>query len=138
MDARQRRNLLRALRFVAYAPVVITSATAGWGIAPLLEAVDRVAAAHRGRIGTGPLNRVIGDAVAAHEPPADPAGRRLRVYYITQPQTRPPTFVLFVNDPKRMPDAYRRYLEGAIRSAFDLTGVPVRLVLRRRGESGGA
>lgn len=136
MDARQKRNLLRALRFVAYAPIVVTSAAAGWGIAPLLDAVDRVAAAHRGRIGTGPLNRVIGEAVAAHEPPADPAGRRVRVYYATQPETRPPTFVLFVNEPRRMPDDYRRYLEGAIRARFDLPGVPVRLVLRRRTASG--
>jgi GTP-binding protein len=99
------------------------------------DAVNRVAAAHQGRIGTGPLNRVIGHAVAKHELPTDPNGRRLRIYYATQPETRPPTFVLFVNEPKRMPTDYRRYLENAIRAKFDLPGVPVRLVLRRRSES---
>ena len=135
VDARRKRSILHALRFISYAPVLATSATAGWGIASLLEAVDRVAAAHQGRIGTGPLNRVIGDAVAKHEPPTDPSGRRLRIYYATQPETRPPTFVLFVNEPKRMPTDYRRYLENAIRGKFDLPGVPVRLVLRRRSES---
>ncbi len=134
IDARRRRVVLHALRFIAYAPVLATSATAGWGIDTLLEAVDQVAAAHQGRISTGPLNRAIGDAVAAHEPPADPAGRRLRIYYATQPETRPPTVVLFVNEPKRMPDSYRRYLDRAIRSKFNLTGVPLKLILRRRGE----
>ncbi|MGH7185959.1 MAG: ribosome biogenesis GTPase Der, partial [Pseudomonadota bacterium] len=135
MDARRKRNILHALRFISYAPVVATSATEGWGITSLMEAVDRVAEAHQSRIGTGQLNRVIGDAVAKHEPPADPNGRRLRIYYATQPQTRPPTFVLFVNEPQRMPADYRRYLENAIRGTFDLPGVPLRLVLRRRGES---
>ncbi len=138
IDARRRRAVLHALRFIAYAPVVATSATAGWGIAPLLEAVDQVAAAHRGRIPTGPLNRAIGDAVAAHEPPADPVGRRLRIYYATQPQTQPPTVVLFVNEPKRMPEAYRRYLERALRAQFNLAGVPLRFVLRQRSEQASA
>jgi len=135
IDLRRKRSIVHALRFISYAPVLATSATAGWGIASLLDSVNRVAAAHRGRIGTGPLNRVIGDAVAKHEPPTDPNGRRLRIYYATQPETRPPTFVLFVNEPKRMPTDYRRYLENAIRGKFDLPGVPVRVVLRRRSES---
>ncbi len=98
----------------------------------LFETIDRVAAAHRGHIGTGVLNRLIGDAVAAHEPPADAGGRRLRLFYATQPETKPPTVVLFVNEPSRMSDSYRRYLEHAIRSGFDLPGVPLRIVLRRR------
>jgi GTP-binding protein len=134
IDARRRRNILHGLRFISFAPIVATSATEGWGIADLLEAVDRVAQAHQGRIGTGPLNRVIGDAVAKHEPPTDAVGRRLRIYYATQPQTRPPVIVLFVNEPQRMPADYRRYLENAVRGKFDLYGVPLRLVLRRRGE----
>jgi GTP-binding protein len=85
-------------------------------------------------MGTGILNRVIGDAVAAQQPPADASGRRLRLFYATQPETRPPTVVLFVNEPSRMPEAYRRYLERAIRAEFELTGVPLRMVLRRRRE----
>ena len=131
-DPKRKRAVLHALRFIDYAPVLVTSATAGWGIGELFETIDRVSAAHRSRIATGPLNRVIGEAVAAHEPPADKAGKRLRIFYATQPDTRPPTVVLFVNEPARMSDSYRRYIEGAIRSEFDLTGVPLRLVLRRR------
>lgn len=131
-DRRREAAARHALRFVDYAPILAVSATKGWGIDALFETVDRVAVAHRGHIGTGVLNRLIGDAVAAHEPPADAGGRRLRLFYATQPETKPPTVVLFVNEPSRMSDAYRRYLEHAIRAGFDLIGVPLRLVLRRR------
>lgn len=133
-DRKHEQAVRGALRFIAYAPIVLTSATAGWGITELFDAITRVAATHRGRISTGPLNRVIGDAVAAHQPPADKAGRRLRIFYATQPESRPPAIVLFVNNPARLTDDYRRYLERALRSAFDLTGVPLRFVLRRRRE----
>ncbi len=137
-DRRREQAVRGTLRFVSYAPIVATSATVGSGIGELFDAIDRVAAAHRSRIGTGPLNRTIGDAVVAHPPPADAAGRRLRIFYATQPERRPPTIVLFVNEPGRMPEAYHRYLEGVIRSAFNLPGVPLRLVLRgRRGEEDG-
>ncbi len=129
----------RALRFIGYAPMLPVSATRGWGIAELFEVAARVAEAHRGRIATGTLNRVLGDAMASREPPADSSGRRFKVFYATQPATRPPTVLLFVNDPARMTQAYQRYLERAIRTAFDLTGTPLRLVLRRRrGEEGSA
>jgi GTP-binding protein len=123
-----------ALRFLDYAPLLVVSATKTWGIDRLFRAIDEVAAAHRLHMGTGVLNRVIGDAVAAQPPPADAAGRRLRLFYATQPETGPPTVVLFVNEPSRMPEAYRRYLEHAIRAEFSLAGVPLRMVLRRRRE----
>jgi GTP-binding protein len=138
-DRRREQPVRYALRFIDYAPIVVASATRGWGIGALFEAIARVAEAHRSRIGTGPLNRAIGDAVARQQPPIDAAGRRLRIFYATQAEVRPPTVVLFVNNPERMTDAYRRYLEHALRSAFDLTGTPLRLVLRsRRGEEVGA
>lgn len=133
-DRKVEQAVRGALRFIAYAPIVVTSATTGWGITKLFDEIARVSAAHRGRISTGPLNRIIGDAVAAHQPPADKAGRRLRIFYATQPEARPPTVVLFVNNPALLTDDYRRYLERALRSAFDLTGVPLRFVLRRRRE----
>lgn len=131
-DRTREQAVRRALRFVPYAPVLPVSATAGWGIEALFRAINRVGAAHRARIGTGVLNRIVGEAVAARQPPADRAGRRLRVFYATQPASKPPTVVLFVNDPRRMPEAYLRYLERVIRSKVDLTGVPLRFVLRRR------
>ncbi len=133
-DRKVEQPIRGALRFIAYAPIVVTSATAGWGIAELFDAIARVSAAHRGRITTGPLNRVIGDAIAAHQPAADAAGRRLRIFYATQPEAQPPAIVLFVNNPALLTDDYRRYLERVLRSAFDLTGVPLRFVPRRRRE----
>jgi GTP-binding protein len=134
-DRKRERPVRHALRFVDYAPIVVTSATRNWGIERLFNLIDGVAAAHRMHMGTGVLNRVIGRAVAAQEPPADATGRRLRIYYATQPETKPPTVVLFVNEPSRMPEAYRRYLVRAIRSEFDLAGAPIRLALRRhRGD----
>jgi GTP-binding protein len=137
-DRRREQAVRQALRFLDYAPLVVTSAVRHWGIDELFQAIDTVAAAHRMRIGTGPLNRTIGRAVAAHEPPADASGRRLRLYYATQPEAKPPTVVLFVNEPGRMSEAYRRYLERAIREEFDLIGVPLRFVLRRRREGDAA
>jgi GTP-binding protein len=134
LDRRREQLVRHALRFVDYAPLVITSTTRTWGLERLFTTIDAVAAAHRLHMGTGVLNRVIGNAVAAQQPPADATGRRLRLYYATQPETQPPTVVLFVNEPSRMPESYRRYLEHAIRAAFDLTGVPLRIVLRRRRE----
>lgn len=136
MDPGREAVARHALRFLTYAPVLATSAPRGWGIGPLFEAIDRVAAAHRSRIGTGELNRAIGDALAAHQPSAGPSGRRLRLYYATQPQSRPPTIVLFVNDPALVAQDYLRYLERAVRASFDLTGVPLRFVVRRRRDGG--
>lgn len=137
-DRRREQAVRQALRFLDYAPLVMTSAVRHWGIDELFQAIDTVAAAHRLRIGTGPLNRTIGRAVEAHQPPADASGRRLRLYYATQPETKPPTVVLFVNEPGRMPETYRRYLERAIRDEFGLVGVPLRFVLRRRREGDAA
>jgi GTP-binding protein len=134
-DPRREREVRRALRFVAYAPLVVTSAVQGWGVDTLLETIAQVAAAHRARIPTGVLNRIVGEAVRRNQPPADAAGRRLRIYYATQPEAAPPRIVLFVNDPARMPPTYQRYLEGAIRRVHPLPGVPLRFALRRRGET---
>lgn len=124
--------LRKAMRFVAYAPVVVTSAPKGWGIAELLDRVEQAAEAHDRRVATGPLNRVIQEAEAAHNPPADRHGRQLKIYYATQPRTKPPTIVLFVNDPTLFADEYERYLEGRLREAFDFEGTPVRLLARPR------
>lgn len=120
------------LRFVAYAPVVATSAKMGWGIGQLLDRIVGAYEVHGRRVPTGPLNRVIEEAERTHLPPADRSGRQGKIYYATQPSTRPPTVVLFVNDPALFPDAYRRYLEGRLRQAFDFTGTPLRLQFRPR------
>jgi GTP-binding protein len=83
------------------------------------------------RVPTAELNRVVRNAVEAH-PPAARAGKRFRIYYVTQTETEPPTFVLFVNNPQNLPTAYERYLENRIRDAFGFEGTPLRLRLRGR------
>ncbi len=124
--------LRKAMRFVSFAPVVITSAQEGWGVADLLDRIEQAAEAHSRRVPTGPLNRVLEEAEAAHNPPADRHGRQLKIYYATQPRTKPPTIVLFVNNPELFEDEYQRYLEGRLRETFDFEGTPVRLLARPR------
>ncbi len=123
------------LRFLGAVPVSLTSALRHDGIDSLMRAVFRAAAAYTTRIPTGPLNRVIAQAISTTEPSADATGRRLHIYYATQPETRPPTIVLFVNAPRLMPTDYRRYLERRLRDAFDLAGTPIRWTLRGRRAS---
>jgi GTP-binding protein len=125
-----------AMRFVEYAAPVCTSATRGWGTTVLMDRVIQAADAHNRRIPTGPLNRAIELAEGAHHPPADKSGRHVKIYYATQPSTKPPTIVLFVNDPQLVTEDYRRYLERKLREAFDFQGTPIRLVCRTRAGSG--
>jgi len=120
------------LRFLGEVLVVQTVAPQRRGIAELMAAVFRAARARATRIATGPLNREIAEAIRSHAPPSDAAGRQLHVYYATQPNTRPPAFVLFVNDPRLVTVEYQRYLERRFRKTFDLAGTPVRWILRRR------
>lgn len=127
------RRIYHALRFVAYAPVLRVSAKDRMGIDDLLAAVGRVADAYKLRVPTGPLNRVVEAAETSTPPPADARGRRVKILYSTQVQAGPPTFVLFVNDPRIMGASYLRYLERALREAFPLVGTPLRFVLRARG-----
>ena len=135
-DERALRAIRHAMRFVGYAPLVCTSATRGWGIAALMDRVVQAASAHNRRIPTGPLNRALEAAEQAHHPSADKAGRQIKIYYATQPQVKPPTIVLFANDPQLLTEDYRRYLEGRLRDAFDFQGTPIRLVCRPRERSG--
>ena len=121
-----------AMRFVSYAPIVVTSAEKGWGIGTLMQRVMAAALAHDRRIATGPLNRAVELAEQAHHPPADRAGRYLKIYYVTQPRAKPPTILLFVNDPDLVTQDYPRYLEGRLRGTFDFQGTPIRLAFRRR------
>jgi GTP-binding protein len=120
------------LRFVGYAPVVVTSAPKGWGIPELFAHILLAADAHGRRVPTGKLNRVIEQAEQSHLPPADRYGRQGKIYYATQPGAHPPTVILFVNDPVLFPDEYGRYLEGRLRRAFAFEGTPLRLVFRPR------
>jgi GTP-binding protein len=113
-------------------PIVALSGLTGQGLDRLMQAVVDIHAVWNRRVPTPALNRWLADAVAAHPPPAV-SGRRLRLNYITQPKTRPPSFVLFCTRADAVPDAYQRYLINGLRDTFDLPGTPIRLTLREKG-----
>ncbi len=112
-------------------PVVAVSGLTGAGLDRLMQAVVDAHALWNRRVGTSALNRWIAEVVASHPPPAV-SGRRIRLDYITQPKSRPPTFVLFTSRADALPDAYRRYLVNSLRETFDLAGTPIRLTLREK------
>lgn len=111
--------------------VIAISGLAGTGLDRLMSGVVEAHVVWNRRIETSPLNRWLATAIAAHPPPAV-AGRRLRLEYLTQPKSRPPSFVLFCTRADAVPDAYRRYLVNGLREAFDLPGTPIRLTLREK------
>jgi len=112
-------------------PVVALSGATGMGLDRLMQAVVDAHAVWNKRLPTSALNRWLAQATAAHPPPAV-SGRRLRLGYLTQPKSRPPTFVLFASRTDALPDDYRRYLVNGLREAFDLPGTPIRLTLREK------
>lgn len=126
------KQLYYALRHVSFAPVVFVSAKTGRNVTRVLDAALRVDRAHALRVPTGPLNRAVEAAEAAHPAPADARGRPLKIYYATQVSTRPPTVALFVNHPEVATEAYLRHLEARLRERFDFEGTPIRFVLRAR------
>ena len=110
--------------------IVPVSGLTGFGLAALMEAVIAAHTVWNRRITTGDLNRWLSAMVGRHPPPLV-AGRPLRLRYITQVNTRPPSFALFVSQPQELPDSYRRYLVNGLRGDFDLPGTPIRLMLRK-------
>ncbi|MDR3051700.1 MAG: ribosome biogenesis GTPase Der [Oscillospiraceae bacterium] len=125
------KQVRESFKFMAYAPILFISALDGQRVAKVLPTARTVFSQASKRITTGALNDVLGDAVAALQPPAS-GGRRLKIYYGTQQAVRPPTFILFINDEKLMHFAYERYLENQFRKAFGFEGTPLRIVLRER------
>ncbi len=128
-----RKRLYNELAYMQYAPSIFTSALTGRRVAKILEMVDEVYEQCTFRISTGVLNDCIADAVAFSEPPTD-KGRRLKIFYGTQVSIKPPTFVLFVNDPTLMHFSYIRYLENYFRKSFGLRGTPIRFFVRQRND----
>jgi len=126
---RLREMLDRLLPQVAGAPLVGVSALSGEGVERILEAVLAADKAWNTRIPTAQINRFLAEALERHPPPAI-HGRRVRIRYMTQVKARPPSFALFGNQLKALPESYLRYLQNALREAFDLTGTPLRFALR--------
>jgi GTP-binding protein len=119
----------RLLPQIAGAPLVVLSALSDEGMPRLLAAVAAADAAWNRRIPTAELNRLLSLAVERHPPPAI-KGRRIRIRYMTQAKARPPTFALFGNQLKALPEAWLRYLQNELRARFDFGGTPLRLLLR--------
>ena len=130
---KMRKDVMRDLAFMSYAPVVFISAMTGQRVDRLFELIKYVNDQSATRISTGMLNNVLADATARVQPPTD-RGRRLKIYYMTQTGVRPPNFVVFVNSAELFHFSYRRYLENQIRSVFGLEGTPIRMVVRQKGD----
>ncbi len=132
MDA-YRKKLMVDFSFMPYAPIIFISAKTGQRVDRLFELIKYVSEQNTMRISTGMLNDILADATARVQPPSD-KGKRLKIYYMTQASTKPPTFVCFCNKAELFHFSYQRYLENQIRSTFGLEGTPVRFVIRERGE----
>ena len=126
-----RNDIQRDLSYMTYAPVAFLSAKTGSRVNKIFELIKYVSNQHAMRISTGVLNDVLNEAVTKVQPPSD-KGKRLKVYYITQASTKPPTFILFVNDKELAHFSYVRYIENQIRMAFGLEGTPLRFIIRER------
>lgn len=128
-----RKTLERDFGFMSYAPIIFISAQTGQRVKQLFELIKNVDMQNAMRITTGRLNDLLARATARVQPPSD-KGRRLKIFYITQSSTRPPTFVCFCNSKKLFHFSYQRYIENQIRETFGLEGTPVRIIVRERGE----
>ena len=128
-----RKKLEVDFSFMSYAPFVFISAHTGQRIDRLFELIKLVANSNAMRITTGTLNDILAQATARVQPPTD-KGKRLKIYYMTQASTKPPTFICFVNDAELFHFSYQRYLENRIRETFGLEGTPVRFIIRERGD----
>ena len=118
--------------FMSYVPFIFISAKTGQRVEKLFDMINDVNQQNSMRVSTGMLNDVLSYATTRVQPPSD-KGRRLKIYYMTQPSTKPPTFVVFVNRADLFHFSYQRYLENQIRQTFGLTGTPVRFITRERG-----
>jgi len=127
------RYVRATLKFLDSVPVLFISALTGKRVDQVIPQALAVHEARRYRVPTSELNRVVQDAVIRHAPPSK-RGRRLKVYYASQPGTAPPTFVLHVNDPQLVHFSYERYLENRIREHWAFSGTPLRLIFRRRSQ----
>lgn len=130
---KMRKNIMRDLSFMNYAPILFISATTGQRIERMFELINYVNDQSNMRISTGMLNNVLADAQARVQPPTD-KGRRLKIYYMTQTGIKPPCFVIFCNSRELFHFSYQRYIENQIRAVFGLEGTPVRIVIRQKGD----
>ena len=127
------KKIRDVLSFVPYAEIIFISALTGQRTKKIFDLLETVIQNHAMRIQTGVLNEILMEAVALQQPPSD-KGKRLKLFYMTQVSTKPPTFVLFVNKKELMHFSYQRYIENRIRYTFGFAGTPIRIFIRERKE----
>ena len=126
-----KKDVYQKLAYLTYAPIIFISAKTGQRVNKLFEMINEVNRCNSMRVQTGMLNQVINEAIAITQPPTD-KGRRLKILYVTQANTKPPTFVIFVNNKDIFHFSYERYLVNHIRKEFGITGTPIRVIVREK------
>ncbi len=129
-----KKEIYDKLAYLSYAPIIFISAKTGQRVNKLFEMINEVNRQNSMRVSTSVLNDVINEAIAIVQPPTD-KGKRLKILYGTQASTKPPTFVIFVNNKELFHFSYQRYLTNQIRKEFGLEGTPVRIITREKGEN---
>jgi len=129
----KRKDIMQKLGFMSYAPIVFISALTGQRVEKIFPMITDAHEQNNMRITTGLLNTMLAHAIAKVQPPTD-KGKRLKLYYMTQASTCPPTFIIFVNNAELFHFSYKRYIENCIRENFGLAGTPIRLIIRERNE----
>ena len=129
-----KKDVYNKISYAAYAPIIFISAETGQRVNKLFNMINEVNRQNSLRVSTSVINEVINEAIAVVQPPTD-KGKRLKILYGTQATTRPPTFVIFVNNKELFHFSYQRYLINCFRNNFGLEGTPVRLIVREKGEN---
>ena len=128
-----KKEIYNRLTYLTYAPIIFISAKTGQRVNKLYEMINNVASQNAIRVPTSVLNQVLNEAIATVQPPTD-KGKRLKIFYMTQPSTKPPTFVVFCNDKELFHFSYQRYLMNHLRKEFGMQGTPIRLIIREKLE----
>ena len=128
-----KKEIYNRLTYLTYAPIIFISAKTGQRVNKLYEIINNVASQNAVRVSTSVLNQVLNEAIATVQPPTD-KGKRLKIFYMTQPSTKPPTFVVFCNNKELFHFSYQRYLINHLRKEFGMQGTPVRLIIREKSE----
>ncbi len=130
------KRIRTALAYMPYAPIQFVSALTGQRVNSLFELINQVYANAHHRVSTGVLNDLLNEAITRNQPPSD-KGKRLKLYYMTQSQVAPPTFVIFCNSAELFHFSYQRYIENCLRETFGFAGTPIKMVIRQRGDKEG-
>lgn len=128
-----KKDIYNKLAYLNYAPMIFISAKTGQRVSSLFDMINEVSKNNSMRVSTGMLNQVINEAISITQPPSD-KGKRLKILYVTQSSTKPPTFVIFVNNKDIFHFSYERYLVNHIRKEFGMNGTPIRIIVREKGE----